>query len=209
MRKKIYALIPFILIAFISFPALAQDSPKIGVIDTEKAIRESIWGKKAIQELETEVEAWKQKGEKLDKEISVLEEELAKQRSFLEDKETEQKLEREIGDKRMEGQSLIQEGNARLTEKRQDLLKPILSEMEKIIKSLAVEESYDIILEKQITLDVYSIQLFLYLNPEYDITSRIVVMLDKAYRDRESSKVKKSEKPMPEETKEGEGSNSQ
>ena len=105
---------------------------------------------------------------------------------YAKDKDAEQKLQDEIQSKRMEGQALVQQGNANLERRRQELLEPILEETRNLIKKLAIEESYDIILEKQL--------IVLYLNPELDITSRVVVMLDKVYKERASSRAGESEK---------------
>lgn len=186
MRINFYAMVLVFLVFFTSIPAFAQTSLKIAVVDTDKAFKESIWGRKAIEALETEVSEWQTKGEKLDNEISALEEKLAKQSAFLDDEEAEQKLQDEIQGKRMEGQALVQQGNANLERRRQELLEPILEETRYLIKKLAIEESYDIILEKQL--------IVLYLNPELDITSRVVVMLDKVYKDRASSRAGEPEK---------------
>lgn len=192
------------LVVFVSSPAFAQFTLKVGVVDTGKAIRESIWGKKIIQALEAEVEVWKEEGAKLDKEVLALEEKLAKQRSSLGDAEEEKRLENEIGVKRLERQTFIQEGNTLLAQKRQQLVDPISSEIKRLIRKLATEEDYDMILEKQVTIENYTIQPFLYLNPELDITSRIIVMLDEVYRERTSDKAEqageeeKTDKPAPE-----------
>jgi Skp family chaperone for outer membrane proteins len=180
MKGKIFVLVLVFLtafaLAFMSVPTFAQTSLKIAVADTDKVFKESIWGKKAIEQLERETEEWQKKGEQLDREIATAEEKLAKQQAFLDNKEEEQRLQNEIEMKRMEGRDLIQQGNARLAEKRQNLLEPILEEIRDLIKKLAIEENYDILLEKQLFV--------LYLDPEYDITNRIVVMLDKVYKDK-------------------------
>jgi outer membrane protein len=193
------------LVALIGSPAFAQFTLKVGVADTGKAIRESIWGKKIVQTLEAEVEAWKEKGAKLDKEVLALEEKLAEQRSSLADAEEEKRIENEIGVKRLERQAFIQEGNTLLAQKRQQLVDPISSEIKRLIRKLATEEGYDMILEKQVTIENYTIQPFLYLNPELDITSRVIVMLDEVYRERtrdtaeQSEEEEKTDEPAPEE----------
>ncbi len=194
MRMNICAVVLAFLVIFISIPAFAQSSLKIAVVDTDKAFKESIRGKKALEELERELELWQEKGEQLDKEITALEEQLATQQSFLEDKETEQKLRDDISRKQIEGQTLVQQGNAVLGEKRQQLLDPISDEIKDLIKKLAINEKYDLILEKQLFV--------LYLNPELDITSKIIVMLDVSYQERASEKAKEAEKPATEKTEE-------
>jgi Skp family chaperone for outer membrane proteins len=185
MRIQICAVALAFLVIFVSVPAFAQGSLKIAVVDTDKAFKESIRGKKALEELERELEKWQTKGEQLDREINALEEKLATQRSFLEDKEAEQVLVDDSNSKKMQGQTLVQQGNAILAEKREKLLDPISDEIKDLIKKLAINEEYDLILEKQLFV--------LYLNPELDITSKIIVMLDIAYEERSSEKAKKPE----------------
>ncbi len=180
------------LIATICFPVYSQNL-KIAVVDTDKVFGDSIWGKNAVLEMEKEAEKWQKEGERIDKELAILEEKLAKQRSFLDDKEQEQKLEDEIENKRIEGQKLVQDGNARLKIKRDELLQPILEEVKEIIRKLAIEEGYDLVLEKQL--------IVLYSSPEIDITSKVTVMLDKVYKDKYSSKTEEAKKASEKEDK--------
>lgn len=191
MNKKFVVVILF-LIASICFPVYAQNL-KIAVVDTDKVFGDSIWGKNAVLEMEKEAEKWQKEGERIDKELAALEEKLAKQRSFLDDKEQEQKLENEIENKRMEGQKLVQDGNAKLKIKRDELLQPILEEVKEIIRKLAIEEGYDLVLEKQL--------IVLYSSPEIDITSKVTVMLDKVYKDKYSSKTEETKKPSEKDSK--------
>jgi len=186
MKKKAFFIILALFVVSISVPVFAQTSLKIAVVDTDKVFSESVWGKKTVEEMEKETEKWQQKSEALDKEIMKLEEDLAKQRAFLEDKNKEKELEDQIESKRAEGQTLVQQGNLVLKQKREELLGPILDEMKNVIKKLAVEETYDLVLEKQL--------IVLYLNPELDITSKVTVMLDKVYKEKFASKPKESEK---------------
>lgn len=184
MKQKLIVIVLF-LFASICFPVYAQNL-KIAVVDTDKVFNDSVWGKNVVLEMEREAEKWQKEGERIDKELATLEEKLAKQRSFLDDKEQEQKLENEIENKRMEGQKLVQDGNAKLKIKRDELLQPILDEVKEIIRKLAIEEGYDLVLEKQL--------IVLYLNPEIDITSKVTVMLDKVYKDKYSSKAEEAKK---------------
>jgi len=182
--KRIYPII-FILL-LISLPAFAQKSLNIAVVDTDKVFGDSVWGKNAILEMEKETEKWQKEGEKIDKQLADLEEKLTKQQAFLDNKEEEKKLVDEIDLKRTEGQKLVQDGNIKLKQKRDELLQPILDEVKNLIKKLALEDGYDLVLEKQL--------IVLYLNPELDITNRITVMLDRVYKEMTTSKTKESEK---------------
>jgi len=83
-----------------------------------------------------------------------------------------------------------------LAQKQEQLLEPILEEMKNVIRKLSMQEGYDIVLEKRL--------IVLYLNPELDITNRVSVMLDEAYKEKASSKSKEPEEPVPDS---GEGEN--
>ncbi len=196
MRRKMFSIFLSFLFVSISLPAIAQTSPRLAAVDTEKALEDSIWGKKAVEEIGKEREEWRSKVESLDKEIADLEEELAKQRAFLDDKDAERKLQDGINDKMQSRDLLIQEGNMSLAQKQEQLLEPILEEMKNVIKKLSMQEGYDIVLEKRL--------IVLYLNPELDITNRVSVMLDEAYKEKAASKSKEAEKPVPDS---GEGKN--
>jgi outer membrane protein len=189
MRREFLAIFLSFLFVSISLPAIAQPSLRLAAVDTEKALEDSIWGKKAVEEIGKEREGWRKKVESLDKEIAGLEEELAKQRAFLDDKDAERKLQGDINDRMQSRDLLIQEGNMSLAQKQEQLLEPILEEMKNVIKKLSMQEGYDIVLEKRL--------IVLYLNPELDITNRVSVMLDEAYKEKASSKSKEAEEPVP------------
>lgn len=189
MQKRFLVIIMMLFI-FVCIPAFAQSVMKIGVVDTDKVFQESVWGKNAYDDMEKETINWQKKGEQIDKDLTTLEEDLAKRRTFMENKEEEQKLQDQIESKRLEGQNLLQQGQASLKQKQQELMDPIIQAIKDLIKKLATEEGYDLILEKR--LEVY--QIVLYVKPELEITNQIIVMLDKSYKDKNLTKVKESEK---------------
>ncbi len=194
-KKRLIVLLAIVALSLMLYTisSFAQSPIRIAVVDTEKVFQDSVWGKKALEELEKTTEGWQKKGEDIEKELTRLEEELTKQRTFLDNKEEEKKLQDQIDIKKLEGQNLIQEGNLAIRQKQQELMEPIIQEIKDLIKKIAVEEKYDIILEKQ--LDIYKIVL--YVNPELDITSRITAMLDKSYRDKNPDKAKSDSQKKP------------
>ena len=194
MKQGFYAAAMILVVFSLASPVLAQTSPKIAAVDTQKALEESIWGKKAITEMENERENWRQRVSGLDKEVADLEEKLAKQRAFLDDKNKEKELTDEIERKKQGRDLVVQQGNASLADKQQKLLDPILAEMKNVIKKLAMKEGYDIVLEKRL--------IVLYINPEFDITSKVTVMLDDVYKSRNSSKAAEATKDAASKTSE-------
>jgi outer membrane protein len=197
MQKR-FLVIVMMLFIFVCIPAFAQSAMKIGVVDTDKVFQESVWGKTAYDDMEKETIDWQKKGEQIDKDLTALEEQLAKQRTFMENKEEEQKIQDQIDSKRLEGQNLLQQGQASLKQKQQELMDPIILGIKDIIKKLATEEGYDLILEKR--LEVYQIVLFV--KPEFEITNQVIVMLDKSYKDKNATKVKESDKKEPDKSAE-------
>lgn len=185
-------------VTLFSLPVLAQKSLKIVAVDTEKAIEDSIWGKKTLEELGKERDGWQMKLEQFKKEqIQPLEEQLAKQRAFLEDKQAEEKLQNEINSKIQDIDRMIRQGNMSLAEKQESLLQPILEELKELIKRLSIKEGYDVVLEKRV--------LVLYLNPELDITSQVTTKLDEIYKEKIAGKTKeeaKAEETKPEKAEE-------
>ncbi|MBD3184398.1 hypothetical protein GF312_19100 [Candidatus Poribacteria bacterium] len=185
--KKTFCLITLAFLVIITCTStLAQSQPKIAAVDTEKALEDSIWGKKAIEEMEKDRDAWEQRVKDLNDEIAELEANLAKQKAFLEDTEKEKELQSEIANKKQGRELLIQQGNAQLSERQQEILEPILEEMKNTIKKLSIDEGYDLVLEKRL--------IVLYLNPEFDLTSKVTSMLDDAYKQHSSSKASTTQK---------------
>jgi Skp family chaperone for outer membrane proteins len=172
--------------ALVCIPAFAQSRPKIVAVDTEKGIGDSIWGKKTLEELGKDRDEWRKKLDQFKKEqLQPLEEQLAKQRQFLEDKQAEEKLQNDINMKLQDMERMIQEGNTQLQDKQDALLKPILEELKDIIKRLSIKEGYDIVIEQRV--------MVLYINPELDITSQITTMLDEVYKQKIAPQAKETE----------------
>lgn len=193
-------LVSISLFALVSFPAFAQKISKIVAVDTEKSIEDSIWGKKTLEELGKERDVWRMKLEQFKKEqVTPLEEQLAKQKAFLEDNQAESKLQNDIESKYQDLDRMIQQGNMALSSKQDELLKPILDELKDLIKRLSIKEGYDIVLEKRV--------IVLYLNPELDITSQVTIMLDEVYKEKIAGKEKteqtKTEGANPEKSESG------
>jgi len=188
IRNFSYILVITFLTILFSISAFAQSKTKIVAVDTEKAIGDSIWGKKTLEELGNYRDEWRKKLDQFKKEqIQPLEEQLAKQRQFLDDKQLEEKLKNDIDSKLETMDGMIQEGNMKLAERQDELLKPILEELKELIKRLSIKEGYDIVIEQRV--------MILYLNPELDVTNQVTTMLDEVYKQKIATQTKVPEKP--------------
>ena len=126
-------------------------------------------------------------------------ERLEKQKLFLDAPET-QALEADIGLKRQELQRELEIGQESIMAKREELLAPLTQEIEGLLQQVGETEGYSLILEKRLVT--------LYVDPKYDLTERILKLLNDAY-EKEQLKDAQQSAPPPETEpgKEGEKNN--
>ncbi len=141
--KKLGLTIALLLLSVCAFAA----ESKIGYIDLNKALNESVAGKKAVGSLENMVKAKQfliaEKGEKIKK----IEEELAKQSSILtEDAIKERKEEREK--LLRDYQRMVKDSQEEVQKKQATYMDSIIKELKKIVFQIGKEEGYSLILEK-------------------------------------------------------------
>jgi outer membrane protein len=106
----------------------------------------------------------------MNEEIAKLEENLSKQRLFVDDPQKIQAWEREIAQKRGELRQFVTTGDDALRDKQDELAKPILDEIRAAIQEWGKTHGYSLVLEKQL--------IALYHEPEMDITDAILADLN-------------------------------
>ena len=124
--------------------------------------------------------------EKRREEITNLHDKLTKQKLFLEETEVTA-LEQDILQRQQDYQRELQEGSQAITDKRQELLEPIIIEMEELIKEIGKSEKYSLIFEKRLSV--------LYVDEKYDLTQRIIDILNARVEQSESKPDEAKEKP--------------
>lgn len=144
----------------------ADDSFKVGIVDTERVLRESVPAMKAEKKIEKEFSGRDQEIKKLIKQAKELQTLLEKEDGKLTEAEHRNK-ERELSAMNLELQRLQREFREDLNLRKNEELTIVLDLANKSIQAIAEAEKYDLILQEAV-----------YRNPKIDITDKVIQHLD-------------------------------
>ena len=183
----------------LGFGAAAENNFKLGVVDTQRVFENFTKAQKANEILRAAQDRLTNELKGIQQEIGTMEERLEKQRLFLDASET-QTLEADIRLKGQELQGKLEIGQESIMAKREELLAPLAQDIEGLLQQVGESEGYSLILEKRLVT--------LYVDPKYDLTERVLTLLNDAYEKEKSKDAQQSATPPETETgKEGEKSN--
>jgi outer membrane protein len=183
----------------LGFGAAAQNNFKLGVVDTQRVFENFTKAQEANELLKTAQDRLTNKFQKMQQEIDTMEDRLTKQRLFLDASET-QTLEADIRLKRQELQRELEIDQESIMVKREELLAPLTQEIEALLLEVGESEGYSLILEKRLVT--------LYVDPKYDLTERVLKLLNDAHEKEQAKDAQQSTTPPRTETgKEGEKNN--
>lgn len=143
----------------------------IYVVDMQKVLTDSIAGKAARNDLEAEAKKSEAKLERARLDMKAFQESVAKQQSLLSGSALEQKRD-SLVQKERDLQRLLDDEREALDRKKASEIRKIVLRTNEIIKSLAKDKGYDLIVEKDP-------QNILFVDPKFDITSDVLAKLDK------------------------------
>lgn len=143
---------------------------KVGVVDTERVLRESVPAMKAEKKIEKEFSGRDQEIKKLMKQAKELQALLEKEGGTLSDADHRNK-ERELTAMNVNLQRMQREFREDLNLRKNEELAIVLELANKAIQSIAEAEKYDLILQEAV-----------YRNPKIDITDKVIkhLAVDKA-----------------------------
>ena len=147
---------------------------KIGYINSEAIFQEYEGTKEAQDKFNKEVAKWEQDATKKQKDIKDLKEQIEKQ-SLLLSAERKKALEDSLESKMVEYQKFLQEKFGQKGEalsKNEELTKPIIEKINKIIEKIAKEENYDYIFDARAGGIVFA-------KKAYDLSERVLGLLSK------------------------------
>jgi outer membrane protein len=151
---------------FFAFVVQAQaEGVRIGVVDTERILRESDQAVRAEKKIEKEFAARDQEIKKLIKQSKDLQTSLEKDGSTMSDPVRRSK-ERELANMNLTLQTLQREFREDLNLRKNEELAVVLARADKAIREIAESEQYDIILQEAV-----------YRNPKVDITDKVLKYL--------------------------------
>lgn len=151
-----------ILYALLSAGVAFAEDFKVGVVDTERILRESVPAMKAEKKIEKEFSGRDQEIKKLMKQAKELQTLLEKDDRKLSDADRRNK-ERELTAMNVNLQRMQREFREDLNLRKNEELSIVLELTNKAIQTIAETEKYDLILQEAV-----------YRNPKIDITDRVI-----------------------------------
>ena len=152
----------FLVIAcLLALPAASAET-KIGVVNTERVLRDAAPAVRAQKKIEKEFEKRDQEMQRLAKQLQTMQEALEKNAVTMSESEKRNK-EREFSDLNRDFQRKQREFREDLNQRRNEELASILERANKAIKSIAEAEKFDVILQEAV-----------YVAPRVDITDKVI-----------------------------------
>jgi outer membrane protein len=164
----------FTAVALCAIAMSVSAEMKVGFINSEAIFAKYEGTKEAQQKFNKEVEKWEQEASKRQKDIKGLKEQLEKQ-SLLLSNERKKELEDSLRSKLALYEKFLQEKFGQKGEalaKNEELTKPIIEKINKILEKIAKEENYDFIFDARAGAIVYAM-------PKYDLSERVLMLLNK------------------------------
>ena len=141
---------------------------KIAVLDTQRALLESEEARQLLQTAQSELEKEETEVKNLGDEIVALQEQLQKDAEVLSQGE-QRKRQKEIEDKRIDYEFLVNKLQKEVNDRRQELLQQMVPKIDAVLKDLIELEGYDLIMERS---------NLRYANSKHDITRRVTEKLN-------------------------------
>jgi outer membrane protein len=138
---------------------------RIGVVDTERILRESVPAVQAEKKIEKEFESRDQEMKKVAKQVKEIQGYFEKEGMTLLDAEHRSK-ERELANLNVTLQRMQREFREDLNLRKNEELALVLARANKAIKAIAESEKYDLVLQESV-----------YRNPKIDITDKVLQYL--------------------------------
>ena len=163
------------LLALVCAPVMAEDF-RVGVVDTERILRESAPAVKAEKKIEKEFSTRDQEIKKITKQMKDLQALLEKEGVTMPEAERRNK-ERELANLNVNQQRLQREFSEDLNLRKNEELTVVLEQANKAIQAIAASEKYDLVLQEAV-----------FRNPNIDITEKVLKYLAAEKSDKASDK---------------------
>lgn len=157
-----------LLCASVSF---AAEDVRLATVDLQKAIQSTTAGKKAKAELESEFNKKQKEIQKKEADLKKMQEDLEKRKLALTEEVLNKKQE-EMQKEMLNYRQFVGESQNEIQKRERELTAPILQKMEKIIKKMAEEGGYTMILEK-------GSQGVIWAKKDVDLTDKLVAAFEK------------------------------
>lgn len=168
--KAVLTILPLFLCALIVSAGLAQQAPKLGLINSQDVLEKSIEGKKVIARLQDQDKKNQMSMAKTDEDIRTMETKLSTQRLTLSEEALVQ-LSSDLDKKKKDRTRFAEDATRDIQELQVRLYQKLQSELLPIIEAIGKEKGYDIIFDLGKSGAVY-------FNPAVDITAEVIKRYD-------------------------------
>ncbi len=165
MLKKL-AIRSFWLLILAAGPAAAE--LKIAVLDTQRALVASEEAQALLQQAQQELQVEEETVKTLGEEIIAIQEKLQTDGEVMSPTE-QRKLQKDIEDKQIDYQFLVNKLQKEVNDRRQELLQQMVPKIDAVLKDLIELEGYDLIMERG---------NLRYVNSKHDITRKVTEKLN-------------------------------
>ncbi len=141
---------------------------KIAVLDTQRALLESEEAQRLMEDTQTALKDDQDEVNALGEEIMALQEQLQKDAEVMSPSE-QRRRQKEIEDKRLDYQFLVNKLQKEVQDRRQELLQQMAPKIDAVLKDLIELEGYDLIMQRN---------GLLYANSKHDITRKVTEKLN-------------------------------
>jgi outer membrane protein len=150
---------------------VARAEISVAIVDVQRVVNESIIGKAARSNMESQIQKAKVKLSNLQADLEKGKADLQKQSGILSGSALEERREA-LGKKQLEVQRAYQDIQEQLAKTNDKEIRRVVEEVQKVVDEMADEKGYSFVFEKDRQSVVYA-------NPQIDITQDVVKILDK------------------------------
>jgi outer membrane protein len=170
MRKYLFPLFVVIALCLLPVSAIAADSFKVGVIDLQRCIQDSIEGKRAKDKLQTKKDNMQKKLDERQNKLLQLKKELEKQSMML-SMDAKQDKEKEFERQRREFKYFYDDISNQMRKAEGEVRKVLLGELETVVGDIGRKENYTLIFERRSSG-------IMYLQNTVDLTDEVIKAYD-------------------------------
>jgi outer membrane protein len=145
MKRNIYLIAGLVLLLFV-WSSNAFAAEKIGVINIREIIQNSIAGKKATEDLRSLAEKRSAPIKSLENELKKMKDELDKQGSIV-TQDARRDREEAYQKKLRDYQLLVNDTNAELQKRDQEVFQKLMPEILKVVRAIAEKENYTLVID--------------------------------------------------------------
>ncbi|MFC1889732.1 OmpH family outer membrane protein [Thermodesulfobacteriota bacterium] len=158
------------LVLTLAVPCYGENVIKIGIVDLQKALDESVTGQKANEQFQGKFMDAKRRIEAKQEEIQQLQMELEVQGDMLNELAQDEKK-RTIEKKMKDYQRLVQDSDEELKRQQQEMTLTFFEELQAVLQGIGTDGGYTVIMEKSTVM---------YTDDTFDLTDELIRRFDES-----------------------------